>query len=790
MKKTIFLLALLSLVASSCSDIDNFINEIIDPNDKEMISFSMSDGSEALGAARSMTRAVTHEKFAAETRIVMYMRSNKDNGTTDVRGNKTVCQTIACANSGTDHSDITFETANKRYWDDAFGRAGFLSVYAVAIPGSTSTTVLNADNLKDNSTAVAVDNTWRTVADANPIDMTFAVTKTTQTETTWNNEDLCYSNNIQKTGKDGRTWYDWEHSTWVPSAHIGGEGNHGNGCLQFMLQSGDPTNPGYFDKGHLKFYHALTRMTVTLVEDEGFDGNKTTTTDFNFTTTKMTSAHNIQLLNMYTSGKLNMKDGTWAKDAATNIDVMWGSTTAANGIYKAQMLPDYEFAQAATTTNVMQFEIDENMYYVTQAELFKALADVESNKVAEYGFDTENKNKFTMMQGKCYNFTIKVKKKQIDAITATIVAWDDVTAENFGIDNSHITFDLLTATGSNCTDIKFLRHAEDLGAIYTDNSYTANTFSGNYWMDEGAATLTAMTAPNAGKYATNWFYENNRTAYHFRSLNSTAYGTNGDNLIKDSNSDSNITDADKTSFNMASGASVDYHWGAPMNTSATLVYDETVGNGFKANINKGITSNTSNIKMTELHMMSSIKVILKTKADGSYINLKGATVTFTQITKNATVDLGTGYITDTYNSSDATQLITSPDFTSWVDRTLNLDGSFKSGSIETGAYTWQFVPQPLVRKLTDPADGDYVGITIHTTDNNEYFIVKKLSEITATAVTDERNQAKDAAIKRWYPGHQYTYTFTITKKGIDAITATVANWVNVTGDNVNLDLEK
>ena len=32
--------------------------------------------------------------------------------------------------------------------------------------------------------------------------------------------------------------------------------------------------------------------------------------------------------------------------------------------------------------------------------------------------------------------------------------------------------------------------------------------------------------------------------------------------------------------------------------------------------------------------------------------------------------------------------------------------------------------------------------------------------------------------------------FTITKKGIDAITATVAKWVEVTGDNVDLDLEK
>lgn len=788
MKKYIYPMALTATLLATAACSDDEVNDIqqVPDSQKEQISFSMSDGSESSPA----TRAVTHGKFDLETRIVMYMRSNKDAGTDDVRGNKTICQTIACANSGTDHSDLTFETANKRYWDDAFGRAAYISVYAVAIPGSTSTTVLSADNLKDNSVAVAVDNTWRTVADANPIDMTFAVTKTTQTETTWNNEDLCYSNNIQKTGTDGRTYYDWTTSAWKPATHMGGDGYHGDGCLRFQLKPAtpeDPTGPGYFDRGHLKFYHALSRMAVTLVEDEGFDGITSTTSDFKFTTTKMTTAHNIQLLGMYTSGKLNMKDGTWAKDAATNIDVMYGSTTAANGTFKAQMLPDYEFVKE-NLTNVMQFEIDENMYYITQGELFKALEDYNSgaNKTAEYGYDVTNKNKFTMMQGKCYNFTIKVKKKQIVAITATVVAWDDVTAQEFGIDNSHIKFDLFTATGSNCTDIKFLRHGEDLGAIYTDNTYTANDFSGNY-KTEGAATLTEMAAPNAGKYSTNWFYENNRTAYHFRSLNSTAYGTDGANLA-------NTADGD-TYFKMASGADVDYHWGAPMNTGATLKYDETltsgVGNGFKANIYKGITSNTSDIKMTELHMMSSIKVILKTKEDGSYINLKNATVTFTQITKNATVDLGTGYITDSYNSENATQQITSPSFDSWTDRVVAADGSITTvGTTQTGEYTWQFVPQPLVRKETSPADGDYVGITIHTTDNNEYFIVKQLSEIIATSVTDNRNQAANAAIKYWYPGHQYTYTFTITKKGIDAITATVANWVEVTGDNVDLDLEK
>lgn len=778
MKKITYSILVAALALVACKKTP----EITIPDDqKEVISFSMGEGS---GVA---TKAVTHGKFDDETRIVMYMRSNKDGGDTDVRGNKTICQTTACTSGGSDHSDITFETANKRYWDDAFGRAGHISVYAVAIPGSTSTSVLNADNLKDNSTAVAVDNTWRTVADANTIDMTFGVTKTTQTATTWNNEDLVYSNNIQKTGKDGRTWYDWSMNSgagaWTPSSHVGGEGNHGNGALKFELKPAspaDPTGPGYFDRGHMKFYHALSRITITLVEGEGF--NSSSTSDFQFTTTKMTSAHNIQLLNMYTSGKLNMKDGTWAKDATTNIDVMIGETTAAAGTFKAQMLPDYEFAQAATTTNVMQFEIDQNIYYVTQADLFKALAGVEANKVPEYGYDGAN-NKFTMKQGKNYVFSITVNKKQIDAITATVVAWDDVTAENLPMNNAHITFDLSTATGTNCTDINFLRHAEVLDKIYTDNSYTANDFSGDY-KTEGAATLSG---PTDGKYSTNWFYENNKTAYHFRSLNSTAYGTDGANLANTAGSD--------TYFNMASGASVDYHWGAPMNTGATLKYDETltegVGNGFKANIYKGITSNTSDIKLTEIHMMSSIKVVLKTKEDGSYVNLKNATVTFTQITKNATVDLGTGYITDTYNSSEATQQITSPSFSSWEDRVVAADGTITTvGTTQTGEYTWQFVPQPLVRKDTNPADGDYVGITIQTTDNNQYYIVKKLSEIKATAVTDERNQNKNAVIKRWYPGHQYTYTFTLTKKGIDSITATVANWVDVTGEDTPIDLEK
>ena len=113
---------------------------------------------------------------------------------------------------------------------------------------------------------------------------------------------------------------------------------------------------------------------------------------------------------------------------------MSGSTTAAAGDYKAQMLPDYVINKDGAQ-NVMSFEIDDNIYYVTQGDLFQALASVEANKNAEFGYTETG---YTMMQGINYHFTITVNKKQIDNITATVLDWNTVTAGNFPLDNSHV----------------------------------------------------------------------------------------------------------------------------------------------------------------------------------------------------------------------------------------------------------------------------------------------------------------------------------------------------------------
>ena len=752
MKKYFLPVAMVATLLASAGCSSDVVEDLIPTNQKSLIEFSMSEGIQS-GPAQ---RAVVAGAFPNGTNIIMHIRSNENGGNTNVRSNKA----LAVANVHNDHSDLTFDPGQQRYWDDAFGRSAYLSVYAVAVPGTGNS--FNT-KLQNNLSGGLVENTWTTCNDADAIQTTWAVTTDKQTDAILKNEDLVYSNNIQATGTDGRTWYDWANSTWVPATHTGVEGQHGDGCLRFLNETADPTSRGYFDRGHLKFTHALSRMTITLVEGAGF--NNSSNADFQFTSTKVAAGSNIKLKQMYTGGNLNMKNGQWESKATNDIAIISGSTTAAEGDYQAQMLPDYVLAENSFT-GVMEFEIDNNIYYITQDDLYKALAAVEANKDAEYGYAA---GKFTMMQGINYHFTITVNKKQIDNITATVLEWNTVTAADFPIDNSHVQFTLKDASGTACSDIKFFRKAQDLGAIYTDDSYIADDFTGEY---QGPADITE-TNPATHTFETDdWYYDNNMTAYHFRTLNTKAY-----NSVATNNPSFSMTHGKKTDEN-------DYHWGAPMKHDATLSYNPTANKGFKANIHKGITSTTTPLKITEFHMLSWVDVILKTSSDGSKVNLKNATVTVNRIKPQATVDMGTGYIAPTGDLTS--QTMTAPSFDGWAGT-----------ETVTGAYSWQFIPQTLVRAMgedvnpsySSAAENDYVGITIRTIDNNEYYIVKRLTDIKVTAVDDNRDHTVGSYIQRWYPGHHYVYSITITKKGITDITATLLNWNKVEAGDIDIDLE-
>lgn len=761
----------LTLLATSCAN-DDIFN--LSDADKNMISFSLSDGSREsrAGFTTAATRIVARFQSEAVGKSSLYTRTYLE-------------AAVDGTNNAESFSTVDYVSGNKRYWDDAYGRAAKISVYAVAIPNSTDKTKLTDEIL-------AGDGTWKSEATPNN-NIVWSVTNTTQTSTTLAGEDLAYSNNIKEDGKNGR--YVWDYTANKYPENNGRIDGHFDGQLKFTQKDGaHDSDAGHFDKGHLMFNHALSRLTVTLVEGEDYNEH---TGDFKFTNTNA----NITLLNFPTEGILDVKAGTWSNYSSTNITTMIGAVgpDAAAGDYSAQMLPSYKFYGTGdkAATNVMQFVIDNSTYYITQKQVFDALNTTENTTGTTPKVTVEsdtNGNYIEMKQGKNYHLTITVKKTKIDNVTATLAPWVDVKG-SMSVNNAHITLNLNT-TGSVCDkNIDLYRLDEENAGYDADNydfSYEGKAWFGNYTTDANHMTTLAQASKKSdNSWETPWYFESNKKYYHFRTVNSgTTIEGNTDNDVKDF-------------FTISAGAqaSTDPHWGAPMKSTSTKWLKYDTENGYEAHLYHAIGATEDQVKIQELHMMSNINVVLQTTNDGRKVMLYddttdpshpvGTIVKITRLAKNGTVEMGRGLVTplapvspETWGSTEVT--MTSPATTSAADFFTTTGVTNRT---QSNTYTYAVVPQALSRDFDSDSDNDYIGIFIQTPDHNQYYVVKKLSEIKATSVSDQRNQTLNDYIKRWYPGHTYTYTFTITKTGIENITCTVAEWVTVTGENTNLDLE-
>lgn len=801
MKKTLYPMAMaFALLATSCNSYEDILTT--DDADKDMISFSLSDGSREsrAGFTTAATRIVARFQSDAAGKSSLYTRTYLE-------------AAVDGTNNAESFSTVDYVSGNKRYWDDAYGRAAKISVYAVAIPNSEAKTKLTDEIL-------AGDGTWKSEATPNN-NIVWSVTNTTQTSTTLAGEDLAYSNNIKEGGNNGR--YVWDYTANKYPDNNGRLNGHSNGRLEFTQKAEAlPSDAGHFDKGHLMFNHALSRLTVTLVEGEDYNEH---TGDFKFTNTNA----NITLLNFPTAGILDVKAGTWSNYSPTNITTMIGTVgpNAAAGDYSAQMLPSYKFYGTGdkAATNVMQFVIDNSTYYITQKQVFDALNTTENTTGTTPKVTVEsdtNGNYIEMKQGKNYHLTITVKKTKIDNVTATLAPWVEV-AGAMEVNNAHIELTLKT-TGATCDkDIDLYRLGDDNAGYDANNydfSYQGKNWFGNYSTDAKYKTTLLHSALAGDKWTTPWYFESNKTYYHFRTVNkgTTIEGTSDDDV--------------KDYFEISAGpvANTDPHWGAPMKSTSTtwLKYDENStltdysdDKGYEAHLHHAIGATESQVAIQELHMMSNIEVILQTPNDGGKIQLrkdavaavlyadaaeynaaKGTSlddaafaalsetektktpavpaeetvVKITRIAANGTVEMGRGVVVPTGAYTGELTMTNPTTF-------------YATDGLKTNKYTYAVVPQSLSRDFDSDSDNDYIGIFIQTPDHNQYYVVKKLSAIIASSVSDQRDQTKDAEIKRWYPGHTYTYTFTISKTGINNITATVADWVTVEGKNTNLGLE-
>ncbi len=704
MKKLFYPLMLATVfVATSCTNTED-TNTPVDPSGKTPISF----------VGENNTAAMTRAGFTYDTEVVMHIRS------VSKKGDKTL-ETLTFANaeepvSGASFSNVAFTQAGDyRYWDDAHGRDSKLSVFAIAVPNKSS--VKNAD--KYLKALLDGNETWADKGVTEDVKWTVSAT---QTDDILNNEDLVYSNNIQADETLGIGGVNSSNSTVT------------NGELQFRLTdtsaNADSNGPGKFDEGRLNFTHALSRITVNLTKSDGFTENS----KFEFTSAN----GNVSIPGVPTSGTLNLETGTWTQDEpTTGINSMSvQSSSADKHSLMAQMLPGYEIRKAGTSANMLSFEIDNNQYFVTQAQMYEALTKASEDDRKKI---TIGENSIVMQQSINYIFNINVKKTGV-VVTATVADFNKVTAEEVNPSNARIHLNLLSGSNTPSGDgtFKIVRALEESPSV--SDSYVGTNWLGDY---KETATLTA----NGSSWNTDWFFDSNKAYYHFRLVNkeSTIEGTN---------------DKDVVDYFKISSGSTDFHWGAPMdNTKGDVVYN--VESGYENNLYQAIGATTDAIGIVDLHVMSKIIVVLQSSGDGA-VDLTRSTVKLTKVSKDGTVLVGTG------------KVIPSSATTSIVDE-LQIDMS--------GFYV---VPQTLVRG-TAPST-EYVGITIETGNGNKY-VIDNLSTIKATSVDNEKNQTKGTEITRWYPGHEYTYTFNLKKTGIGSITCTVVGWNEVKAEPTNISLE-
>ena len=816
-----------------------------DPNaGKELIAFAQEGGNTSRSSTTraSLTRGDYDGEtgFTLTTKIVMRIKSEDGATTRYSQAVATAAPRLTgdeltsdwCKDYGynTPHSHVTYNSGQERYWDDAHGRASKLTVYAVAVPDVNSTAatrtdgaaIISDDILSSNGTTTdnfgTTNPNWYKITSGTENTKIKWTVNTQQTETTMKAEDLLYSNNI----RSGETtnWGRY-HQVWgTPTEN---RWNYSKEFERLEWQSQDPSNAavtvGKFDQGHLVFYHSLSYLVINLTEGEGFDSSANT--DFqwsNIPTSPTGLTQNFTLKGFPTTGILDLSvsmNGTdmWTdthnneivklKEAVSSVTGMSGKTIRTLECY---VIPGTLFD--GNGSNLIEFEIDNAKYYVSGTQIATAI-----KQHSTYVSGNEEGTK----AGKKYIINLTVGKTKISNITAAVLPWETVNTQNSDADNTHFSFTFedrnAKLNGSQASQFDIYRAARTT-ASFIDNVTTDGTpvttttydyeWKTGYTTNNGSSEVpnkaTKSAESESNIWTTDWYWENNQTWYHFRAAGS------GESTPTESAAITKDTGAGDY-FTMSNGAIAgstykDWVWGAPftfVDNSYKIKYtvvdgfDNNVGSGSTKQIAPAIAATDDVIRMLLFHMTSQITVNLKTTTDNDKVVLQsGDTKTQVKIVRflpAGKVRMGTGKV-EAYGTRDTGTgvLMTNTGTTH--------EAAAASVAEELKGFTWGMIPQSLT--YTEGGVTDHLGLEITTPDNNTYYI-RDLSQITAAVDNISNNNLLNPYttekssgvyyIDAWYPNYRYTYNITLTKKGIDKITAAILPWETVNANNINIDLE-
>ena len=499
-----------------------------------------------------------------------------------------------------------------------------------------------------------------------------------------------------------------------------------------------------FDQGNLCFYHALSWITFEIIRDE----ESFTAEEFQFAT-----GTNIKLTNFYTENTLfhiptGEFTGTYSSQVIQTMAKRATATTGSAFTLDALVMPTTDMS--STTKGDIHLIIANNEYNLSKKELLDKIQESDkTNHLIE-----EKKLK----PGVHYVFKLRIGKTKIKEITATILDWETVTATEHTPSNAKVTLSLEDRTGT-----------KENAYIYRAAETTANITGDILSEGKGYVWATGYEGPNAYTASGNtlnstWYWPDNKTFYHFRAIvpqSAPALTTvDGNDCVA-----------------LASGDTyTDVCWGAPFPemepgnpSSNTTKFVYSLTNGFAGTdghqIHYAIGATESPLKLLLFHMMSDVTINIRSVTGDAQVDLGDGTSTTTQIElKNiyteGRVQLGNGLVLGT-----GTQTGT---------HTFPLQGGTTLKWSNYGA-----IPQSLAG----------VVLEITTPDNNHYLIDLASVKASASNISSKNVQNPYAivdgkcTINRWYPDYKYTYSFTLSKKGVTGITCTILDWEEVEADD-------
>lgn len=718
-KKTILLSLSWLWLLTSCTD-EATVNDTV-VADKTPIALSVGGADTVSILKRAITQDpdVAHRgQLPAGTALFMVMKSEKAEATPLY----TVTKGTTEAPDAEKVNRVSFGESNSgfmRYWDDCYARDAQVSIYAACSPGSTKTITIGGRS-DYQYTALPTTGAWSTTV--NDLTVANVAVSTNQTATTLRDEDLCYSNNLANNAAP-----------------------YGDRRLKFN------TLTKKFDHGRLAFYHALSKITFYVKRGKGFSKE-----EFQFF-----DGENICLKNVYTkNAAFKIATGEFTTGAYTEGDIESMAVTKktfddnSDGyILEALVMPTTDLS--GTTKGEVDVTIAHNHYELSKKDLLDKISAADQT-----AYLTDGKQ---LKPGVNYIFTLIIGKTGVENITATILDWETVGAEELKPSNAKVTLNLEVRSGT-ATDADIYRLAETTENITGDITQTGK----GYEWDR------AYEGPNTFKHSTaslteDWFWPDNKTFYHFRAITPT--GT------------AKKTDAGKDYVALEHGETIDddhkytdITWGAPFKDiadNAKIAYTTTHGfDGSDAHqIYHAIGATNDAIKLLLFHAMSDISFDIYTTTGADKVDLGNGTegnrttLRFENLATTGKVWLGNGKVTE-----DATK-VTYP-FTTYPapDR----DGHLKWNNY--GAI---------------PQDLKDVVLVITTPDHNEYRVA--MADVVAKSAISSTNVSypayTDNKVNRWYPGVKYTYRFKLTKKGITDLKATILEWETITAGKDDVQIQ-